>query len=150
MDLRRRHRHLLRVCTVRIFGERVACPDRKSRTRLQRTNSGSGARLVICGLLCALLPGALAVRADAKHPPAVPSTGLAPIAYDKPAPDFTYDTGDGPKKLSDARGAPVLVHFWDSWCEPCTDELPLLVRARMTEPNLVVITFSDEENGAAR
>jgi len=80
----------------------------------------------------------------------VPSTGLAPIAYDKPAPDFTYDTGDGPKKLSDARGAPVLVHFWDSWCEPCTDELPLLVRARMTEPNLVVITFSDEENGAAR
>lgn len=82
--------------------------------------------------------------------PSAPSTGLDPIAYDKPAPDFTYDAGDGPKKLSDSRGVPVLVHFWDSWCKPCTDELPLLVRAHDADPNLVVITLSDEENSAAR
>jgi peroxiredoxin len=80
----------------------------------------------------------------------VPSTGLAPIVFDKLSPDFTYDVGDGPKTLADLRGAPVLVHFWDTWCGPCTDELPLIVRARDADPKLVVVTFSDEKPGVAR
>lgn len=80
----------------------------------------------------------------------MPSTGLAPIAYDKPTPDFTYDVGDGPKTLGELRGSPVLVHFWDTWCGPCTDELPLLVRAHQADPGLAIVTFSNEKPGVAR
>ena len=44
----------------------------------------------------------------------------------------------------------MLVHFWDTWCHPCTDELPLLDRAHKEDPQLIVITLSDEQPGVAR
>jgi len=31
--------------------------------------------------------------------------------------------------LSDYEGAPLVVNFWASWCEPCKEEAPLLNRA---------------------
>ena len=92
----------------------------------------------------------MSTSADASRPPAQPQTGLKGIEYDKPVPDFTYDNGDGARRLSDSLGSPVLVHFWDSWCDPCTDELPLLVRVHKEQPKLVIITLSDEESGVAR
>jgi len=79
-----------------------------------------------------------------------PSTGLDPIHLDKPAPNFVYDTGDGLRSLSQLSGQPVLIHFWDTWCGPCTDEMPLIDRAHKEDPQLVVITLSDEPNGVAR
>jgi len=79
-----------------------------------------------------------------------PSTGLDPIHFNKPSPNFVYDTGDGLRSLSQLAGQPVLVHFWDTWCHPCTDELPLIDRAHKEDPDLVVITLSDEAPGVAR
>ena len=102
--------------------------------------------LVLC-LLCVL---ALTPIADARGKQSPNATGLATIEYGKAAPDFTYDGGDGSKKLSDALGKPVLIHFWDTWCGPCTDELPLIVRAHKEAPQLTIITFSDEGPGVAR
>jgi cytochrome c biogenesis protein CcmG/thiol:disulfide interchange protein DsbE len=87
-------------------------------------------------------------RAAARQSPN--ATGLATIEYGKVTPDFVYDDGDGPKKLSDALGSPVLIHFWDTWCGPCTDELPLIARAHKEAPQLVIITLSDEAPGVAR
>jgi thiol-disulfide isomerase/thioredoxin len=45
------------------------------------------------------------------------------------APDFTInDVNGNPFTLSSLRGSYVFIDFWASWCKPCRDENPNLVR----------------------
>jgi thiol-disulfide isomerase/thioredoxin len=70
-----------------------------------------------------VLPGADAAKPDAGSPSA-----NKPVAAKAP-PDFEIPKIDGGSfKLSDYRGKVLVLDFWATWCPPCRDGIPQLVR----------------------
>jgi peroxiredoxin len=69
------------------------------------------------------------------------------------APDFTQaDVNGVPVKLSSFRGKYVLIDFWASWCGPCREENPNVVRVfnKYKEKNFTVLGVSlDKQSGRA-
>jgi cytochrome c biogenesis protein CcmG/thiol:disulfide interchange protein DsbE len=93
----------------------------------------------------------IASPAPAKHRAALPSTGLRAIAYAKAPPDFTFDLGRGPRRLSALAGKPVVLNFWAAWCAPCRDEFPAFSQMQASYGDAVgLLTLSEDAPGAAR
>jgi thiol-disulfide isomerase/thioredoxin len=81
------------------------------------------------------------------------SAGSAAAAPDKPPPVPVADLA-AIRAAIDAPGASaVLVNIWATWCEPCREELPEIVRFyrahRAAGLRLVFVSADDEDQGAA-
>jgi peroxiredoxin len=92
--------------------------------------------LVVIGLLVALI-GCY----SGNHPARIGSN----------APDFTLQDSDHKVTLSQFRGQVVVLNFWATWCPPCVEETPSLVRmqSRLKDKGVVVLAVSIDADDAA-
>jgi cytochrome c biogenesis protein CcmG/thiol:disulfide interchange protein DsbE len=77
------------------------------------------------------------------------SGGFTPVASRKAAPDVVLpQLGGGQWRLADHRGQVVLVNYWATWCGPCQEELPGLMRvAREAGPKGLAVVGVSLDSG---
>jgi len=65
------------------------------------------------------------------------------------APNFTIHDGAQTVSLNQYRGKIVVLNFWTSWCPPCLEEFPSLIRLQKDMPSVVVLAVSFDTDTAA-
>ena len=73
--------------------------------------------------------------------------GSHPGLVGGPAPDFTVQDADRKVSLHDFLGKTVVLNFWATWCPPCVDEMPSLVKMQASlKDRVVVLAVSVDED----
>jgi len=78
------------------------------------------------------------------------SGGLTPVATRKHMPELVLEQlGGGTWRLAEHRGQVVLINYWASWCSPCWEETPGLIRMseELGPKGLVVVGVAMDEGG---
>ncbi len=78
-------------------------------------------------------------------------SGGNPTRIGSNAPDFTVQDSDHKVTLSQFRGRVVVLNFWGTFCPPCIEETPSLVRMQnqMRGKGVVVLAVSIDTDDAA-
>jgi cytochrome c biogenesis protein CcmG, thiol:disulfide interchange protein DsbE len=78
-------------------------------------------------------------------------SGNHPARIGSNAPDFTVQDSDHKVTLSQYRGQVVVLNFWATWCPPCVEETPALVKmtTREKDKGVVVLAVSIDADDAA-
>ena len=82
---------------------------------------------------------------------ATPDGGVTLRFVDTPAevPDLEMETLDGRTiSMAAQRGKVVLVNFWATWCGPCREEIPFLVRLAERYPDHLTVIGVSEDHGS--
>lgn len=90
---------------------------------------------------------ALAVSLSLRRPGSAESVGAK---VGEPAPPLEGSTLDGrPFTLADLKDHVVLVNFWATWCDPCREEIPQLIKVydRYRGDGFVILGVSVDEDG---
>jgi len=71
-------------------------------------------------------------------------SGTRPPRIGTAAPDFTVRDSEHAVSLSELKGKVVVLNFWATWCPPCIEEMPSLVRMqqRMQAKGVTVLAVS--------
>ena len=102
-------------------------------------------RILLC---CLMLTAAVLMMAGCKkkeEPAAV-----AELREQKPAPQVTVNSlTNVPLRLSDLKGKVVLLNFWATWCPPCREEIPSMMKlnSAMTGKPFQMVAVSIDEGG---
>ncbi len=75
------------------------------------------------------------------------SRGSHPSLVGNAAPDFTVQDADRKVALHDLRGKVVVLNFWATWCPPCVEEMPSLVKMQsQLKDRVIVLAVSVDED----
>jgi thiol-disulfide isomerase/thioredoxin len=99
--------------------------------------------------LCLVVLGAIvALSACSKKEAAKVQQG--PLQENSPAPAITVNSLNGkPLNLSDLKGKVVLLNFWATWCPPCREEIPSMMKlnSAMAGKPFQMVAVSIDEGG---
>lgn len=99
-------------------------------------------------MCCLILSATVMIMAGCKKKEE--AAGVAEVRENSPAPQITVNSlTNVPLKLSDLKGKVVLLNFWATWCPPCRDEMPSMMKlnSAMAGKPFQMVAVSIDEGG---